>query len=269
MAVTEQTTRSSTPVVIKVGGRIANSRTTLQPILLGLGQRANQRAPTILVHGGGDELTTFSRRLGIEPRFERGVRITSPEEMPIVEMVLGGAANTALVRRLQSSGVPSVGLTGCDGASVVADAIATDDGAPTCTGRVTRVSGALFHTLIGGGYLPVLASVAMNRDGAALNVNADEVAFEIAKAVRAEALVFISDTEGIMKDGAPIAAITPHEVEREIAAGVIDGGMVVKARAAVDALQSGVTRIMIGGCDSAEAFAALIDGTLGTRIAYE
>ncbi len=257
------------PVVVKIGGRIAADRSMLEPVLLGIGERASVYAPTILVHGGGDEVTSFSRRLGLEPRFQDGIRITTAEEMPLVEMVLGGSANTALVRRLQSTGVPSVGLTGCDGASILAQPVQDREGSPTCTGRVTRVAPALFTQLLSAGYVPVLASIAMDFRGSALNVNADEIAFEVAKAVAAEALVFIADTKGILKDGEPIAAITADEVENEIASGVIKGGMIVKARSAVDALASGVARIVIGSCNTVSEFAGLVTGEIGTRIAHE
>ena len=257
------------PVVVKIGGRIAADAAALNPILLGLGERAYRGAPTILVHGGGDEVTTFSRRLGLEPRFEDGVRITTADEMPIVEMVLAGSANTALVRKLQSTGVPSVGLTGCDGATIIAEAVHDRDAKPTSTGRVKRVNAELPLALMGAHYLPVIASVAMSVGGVPLNINADEVAFAIAKAVQAEALVFVADTDGITKHGARVPVLTPEQVEHEIAAGVIEGGMVVKARAAVDALAGGVSRIMVGSCDSPAGFTALITGSGGTRIAYE
>ncbi len=257
------------PVVVKIGGRIAADRSKLEPVLLGIGERASVYAPTILVHGGGNEVTSFSRRLGLEPRFEGGVRITTAEEMPLVEMVLGGSANTALVRRLQATGVPSVGITGCDGASVLAQPVRDRDGALTCTGRVTRVAPALFTQLLSAGYVPVLASIAMDFRGSALNINADEIAFEVAKAVAAEALVFIADTKGILKGGEPISAITPGEVESEIAAGVIQGGMIVKSRSAVDALATGLARIVIGSCDSVSEFAELVTGEIGTRISHE
>jgi acetylglutamate kinase len=176
--------------------------------------------------------------------FKDGIRQTSAAEMDIVDMVLAGRMNKHLVRVFGGLGVPAVGLSGSDGRFFTGESI--DPAAGNRTGRVTKVEPGAAVLLAGAGYVPVIASTSMDAQGGALNINADEAALEIARALRAAALVYLSDIPGILKEGRLIGRIGGGEAEKEIAAGVITGGMIPKVRSALDALRSGVGGVVIG-----------------------
>ncbi|MCL1817571.1 MAG: acetylglutamate kinase, partial [Spirochaetaceae bacterium] len=183
--------------------------------------------------------------------------------MDIVEMVLAGKTNKALVRIL-SRRLPAVGLAGCDGGFFTAASI--DPAAESRTGRVTRVDPRVAFALLGAGYVPVVASTSMDESGGALNINADEVALEIARETGAGALVYVSDIPGILKEGRLIARINAAEAEKEIAAGVITGGMIPKVRSSLRAIQSGVGAVVIGEFRQKGDLARLLNHEAGTTL---
>lgn len=218
---------------------------------------AAEPARLIVAHGGGAPLSAWSRRLGYEPRFVDGVRVTSDAEMELADMVLAGAVNTAIVRALVAAGVPAVGITGGDGGLITGAPVAAPDGAPSRTARPASVNGALVNALLGAGFVPVVASVASDAHGGAVNINADDAAQAVAEAVRAAALVFVSDVDGVRDStGRVIPTITPGEIEPLIDAGVVAGGMAAKVRAAARALRAGVGRVVIGALSPADADAS-------------
>jgi len=216
----------------------------------------------IVVHGGGAEVTEMSRRLGHEPRFHEGIRLTTAAEMEVVDMVLAGSANKRLVRALSAAGVRAVGICGSDGPTLAARPEAVPAG--TRTGRIDGVDTNLLATLTAAGYVPVVSPVCDDGAGGGINVNADTVAFRVATAIDADALLFISDIDGVHKDGAVLPELGPAEAYREIGAGTITGGMIPKIRSSVAAVAAGVGRVHIGDYDAAGALRALLDGTRGT-----
>ncbi|MCL1818760.1 MAG: acetylglutamate kinase, partial [Spirochaetaceae bacterium] len=218
-------------IVVKIGGRAMESDSALRDLTqdiacLGEGFRF------LLVHGGGAQVSQVSKIFGMEPVFKDGIRQTSPAEMDIVEMVLAGKTNKALVRML-SRRLRAVGLAGCDGGFFTAASI--DPAAESRTGRITHVDPRVAFVLFDAGYVPVVASTSMDEAGGALNINADEAALEIARALGCAALVYLSDIPGILKEGKLIARINAGEAENEIAAGVITGGMIPKVRSSLQA----------------------------------
>ena len=229
-------------IIVKIGGRAATDSALKD--LAGDIKGLKDKFRFLLVHGGGAEVSRVSRVFGLEPVFKDGVRQTSPAEMDIVDMVLAGKMNKALVRMFMESGVPAVGLSGSDGGFFTGESI--DPAADNRTGRITKVDPTAALLLAGAGYIPVIASTSMDLGGRALNINADEAAFEIARAIKAGVLVYLSDISGILKDGKTIARINAGEAEKEIAAGVITGGMIPKVRSALEALKSGVGSVVIG-----------------------
>lgn len=244
--------------VIKIGGDLAGSAREVRELAADLATEGGW----VLVHGGGAEVSQLARRFGVEPRFEDGVRQTSPEEMDYVDMALSGQINKRLVRLFQSAGLNAVGLSGSDGRLFRGRSVF--DGSRT--GEVSHVEPALLEMLLAGGYFPVLCSTSMGDDGAGLNINADSAALAVAQALRARTLLFLSDTPGVLSGGRVIERLTVGAALAEMAAGTITGGMVAKVRACIGALEGGVESIVIGEYSGRGSIAALLGGSRGTRI---
>jgi len=251
-------------IVVKIGGKAAENQECLRALadeLLSI----SREHKLVLVHGGGAEVTTVSRKLGFEAVFKNGVRQTSPEEMDIVDMVLAGKVNSQLVRLLRTRGLDAVGLTGADGGIFMGEPVG-GRGSATRTGEITRVDARLLEMLLAAEWLPVLSSTSMDSDGNGLNINADTAAFQVAARLKASALVFLSDTRGVISDGSVLQALSAEEAKALIARGVIDGGMVPKVTASFDAMDKGVKKVIIGQYESAGSLARLLEGKEGTRL---
>ena len=253
-------------LVIKLGGAAADHEPSLTALARELAALARGRARIVLVHGGGAEVSALSRRLGLEPRFRDGIRITTPEEMPYVDMVLCGAVNKRLVRVLGAAGLRAVGLSGSDGPMFTGAPLAGAAAAGNRTAAVAQVDTRLPRLLVEHGYLPVIAPTSVQPPARAVNINADAVALRLAPALAADRLLFLSDVPGILKDGAVLAALTPHRAAAEIADGTIGGGMIPKVEAALHALAQGVRRVVIGRFGAPGDLASLLTGAAGTTM---
>ncbi|MDR1315447.1 MAG: acetylglutamate kinase [Spirochaetales bacterium] len=250
-------------VIVKIGGRAAGVEETLKDLVSDIAA-LKDRYCFFVVHGGGAEVSRITKIFGLEPVFRDGIRQTSAAEMDIVDMVLAGKMNTYLVRIFESCGVPAVGLSGCDGRFFMGESI--DPASGNRTGRVTGLDMGVACVLARAGYIPLIASVSMDGHGRALNINADEAALEIACSAEAEALVYLSDIPGIMKDGKLLLRVGAADAEEEIGAGVITGGMIPKVRSSLDALKRGVGEVVIGGFTHRGDLDLLLKGGLGTAI---
>jgi acetylglutamate kinase len=250
-------------VVVKIGGRAAGAEDVLKELVRDMAA-LREAYGFFFVHGGGAEVSRVTKIFGLQPVFRDGIRQTSAAEMDIVDMVLAGRMNKYLVRVFECLGVPAVGLSGSDGRFFTGCSI--DPAAGNRTGRVTRVEPKAALLLAGAGYVPVIASTSMDDRGGALNINADEAALEIASALRAAALVYLSDIPGILKEGRLVSRIGAGEAEREIAAGVITGGMIPKVRSCLEALGSGVGGVVIGEFTRAGDLGRLLRRESGTTI---
>lgn len=255
-------------LVIKLGGAAADHESSLHAFTRELAALVEAGARVVLVHGGGAEVSALSRRVGLQPRFRDGVRITTPEEMPYVDMVLCGAVNKRLVRTLGAAGLQAVGLSGSDGPMFTGAPL---DGAAAAaqgnhTAEVERVDARLPLLLIKHGYLPVIAPTSVQPPARAVNINADTVALRLAPALGADRLLFLSDVPGILKDGAGLAALTPDQAAAEIASGTITGGMIPKVEAALHALAQGVRRVVIGQFAAPGDLVNLLTGAAGTTM---
>jgi acetylglutamate kinase len=244
--------------VIKVGGRVQRD-----PDLAGALALLWSHAPAsfCVVHGGGETISALQTQLGGAPCFVDGRRVTTDADIEVLRMALSGVANKRLVSSLSTKGIEAVGVSGEDGALLVAWALDAD--VLGRVGRVVEVNGALLRTLLGGGYLPVISPVSCDGEsvqGGALNVNADDAAAAIAASLEAEELLLISDVSGVIIDGVAAASLTDEEAARAIERGIATEGMATKLRAALDALRLGVPQVRIGGLD------ALLDPTVGTTL---
>jgi acetylglutamate kinase len=212
--------------------------------------------PAVLVHGGGRAVDRLLKALAIESRFVNGRRETSPEAMDVVEMVLSGTANKALAAGLTAAGVPAVGISGRDG-GLVSARLEPELGR---VGVPERIDTRPIQALWAGGLLPVVSPVASGPLGESVNVNADEAALGIARALQAATLVYLSDVDGVRIGGKTAERLTPEEAQRRIDDGTITGGMALKVRVALAASAAGIPEVVIAGK------ARLVGTFAGTRI---
>jgi len=215
--------------------------------------------PLVVVHGGGQAITTWSTRLDLPVEKRDGVRVTTPEIAALAEMVLAGPVNREVVGALRAAGVDAVGLSGVDGGLLVARRAPGDLGH---VGEITGVRTALLESLLLAGLTPVVAPVAPDGDAGALpfNVNADRVAAAVAGALRAAELLLVSDVPGVVVRGVTQPELAATDIEGLIAQGVARDGMAAKLRAAAAALAAGARAVRIGDL-------GLFDSaTAGTRI---
>lgn len=229
----------------------------------------------VVVHGGGPQIDQMLRSMGVESERCEGLRVTTDETMEVVEMVLGGKINQAIVSLIGNHGGRAVGLTGRDDCFLRAekvDRMTTRSGKevdPGRVGRVTHVNPQVVLGLVHNGVIPVIAPVAVDKDGRSLNVNADTVAGAVAKALPARKLVLMTDIEGVKDgDGKVLSSLSAAEIERLEADEIIEGGMVPKVRCALDALAGGVRKahILDGRVLHAVLLEIFTDKGIGTEI---
>lgn len=247
----------SAPVVVKVGGHEVDDRAWTARLAAAI---AGAGRPVVVVHGGGKEVSEVQRVLGAEPEWKDGLRVTTPEALRAVAMVLSGVVNKRLVGALLDAGADALGLSGEDGGLLQADF--ARGGALGRTGEVTQVRAVLLRSLLAQGVVPVVSPVSRGPDGGALNVNADDAAAAVAAALGAAELLLVSNVPAVLDgEGTPIPALAgTAEVEALIESGVAAGGMAPKLRAAVRCVAAGVSQVRIGSLEM------LADATAGTRI---
>jgi acetylglutamate kinase len=230
----------------------------------------------VVVHGGGPQISELSERLGIETRFERGLRVTDAETLDVARMVLVGKINTEIVAAINRQGVPAAGVSGDDGALFVARPKELADGTDLgLVGDIVEVRPALLEDLMQR-FVPVVASTATDGRGQGYNVNADEAAAALAVALGAEKLIFITDVPGLYEsvDGGPeqlLSEVSLSGCERLVTEGVVDGGMVPKVEAVLQAMKGGVHKahILDGRVPHALILEMFTPEGLGTMITSE
>lgn len=230
--------------VAKIGGNEIDDALWLERLARTVAQRST---PLVLVHGGGREVTELQRTLGAEPEWRDGLRVTTPEGLRAVSMVLSGLVNKRLTALLIGAGVEAVGISGEDGGLLRADP--ARGGALGLTGEIREVRPQLLLSLLENGYIPVVSPVSRGPQGGALNVNADDAASAVATGVAAERFLLVSNIPGVLEDGIVIAQIEAGRVEELIGSGVASGGMAPKLRAAARAAKAGVHEVRIGGLE--------------------
>jgi acetylglutamate kinase len=247
-------------LVVKLGGTtLAEQQQVLAEVA-----RVARRRPVVVVHGGGRRMTEWLERLGVETRFEGGLRVTDPTSIEVAAAVLRGVVNSELVAALRDLGVDAVGLSGVDGGLFIAERV---EG----MGLVAHVVGLrrdLLDALLVAGQVPVVAPLARDEGGIVCNVNADDAAAGIAAGLGSRQLVLLTDVDGVRDAaGRRLPALTVDEAETLIADGTIAGGMVPKVRAALSALAYDGSEAIIADAGAPDALArALDDPAFGTRI---
>jgi len=225
----------------------------------------------VVVHGGGPEISEMMKRLGKEPSFVEGLRVTDPETMEIVEMVLTGKTNQGIVSLINSQGGRAVGLSGKDGNLLLAEKAiikGTDLGQ---VGKIVEINTHIIEVLIREGYIPVVSSVATGPDGVSYNLNADIAAGELAAALGAAKLIILTDVTGVYRDFSDKSSLIPElslSETRELVRKV-DKGMIPKLEACIAAIEGGVDRahIIDGTIPHALLVEIFTDKGIGTMIA--
>ncbi|QIK38995.1 acetylglutamate kinase [Caldichromatium japonicum] len=233
----------------------------------------------VIVHGGGPQIGSLLNRLGKASEFVQGMRVTDAETMDVVEMVLGGLVNKEIVNLINRHGGPAVGLTGKDGDLIRARKLLIKRDAPELqepeiidlghVGEVESIDPAIVHMLVQGNFIPVIAPIGMGADGFSYNINADLVAGKLAEVLKAEKLLLLTNTEGLLDaEGRLIPEIDVARVHALIKSGVIHGGMLPKVRCALEAVQSGVktAHIIDGRVEHAVLLDLFTDSGVGTLI---
>ncbi|MDH4161301.1 MAG: acetylglutamate kinase [Nitrospirota bacterium] len=210
----------------------------------------------VIVHGGGPQIGKTMERMGKKATFVSGQRVTDEETMDIVEMVLGGKVNKEIVNLINQAGGKAVGLTGKDGGLVQARKLkmtkTSEETGETeiidigLVGEVTEVRPGALQALDQGGFIPVIAPVGVGGKGETYNINADLVAGAVAGALKAEKLILLTDTAGILdKDKNLIPSLNKKKVESMVKAGTVSGGMLPKTKSCFDALEAGCVKVHI------------------------
>jgi acetylglutamate kinase len=249
--------------VVKIGGSTLGNHDTALEDIAALQSEGRQ---LVVVHGGGSAATEWLKVHGIASEFVDGLRVTGPEAIDVVTAVFAGLVNKQLVASLQALGARTVGLSGADGGLLCTRQV---DKRLGFVGEVVRVDRAPIDALLGAGYMPVISSIGYWGDmpGQLMNVNADTVAGEVAAALGAADLVFLTDVAHVRgAEGEALHALQADEVDRLIESGVASGGMIPKLRAGATAAKVGARCYVVDGRE-ARALRSTLDGSpSGTRI---
>jgi acetylglutamate kinase len=240
---------NGTTILIKLGGAALEDMTVVKRLCSDLAFTRAAGISLVIVHGGGKAINAQLKIKGIEWSFHEGQRITTPEMMDEIEMVLAGKSNQALVRTLNSAGLPAVGLTGTDGNLL--ECVKSNPKLGE-VGEVKKVNVELIKSYLDGqkesgkGYIPVIAPIGVGPQGEALNINADWAASKIAQALGIEKLIYMTDQDGILdNEGKLVAKLCVQDLEKQITEGVVTGGMLAKTQTIIDGINNGITQIHI------------------------
>lgn len=257
-------------VVVKYGGNAMINDKLKKSVMQDVLMMKSVGIKPIIVHGGGPYITEMLDKLGMESHFEQGLRVTDKETMKVVEMVLAGHVNNDIVDHFNQIGGQAVGLSGKDGQLIQAKkkyvAKTTDEGEVELVdigyvGEVEAINTDVIQMLVDKDFVPVISSIGVDAKGDTYNINADYVAGEIAVAVNADKFILLTDTVGVLEDGADektlISELTIGETKDLIRSGVIYGGMVPKVECCIFALENGVPQ------------AHIVDGRMGHSLLLE
>lgn len=264
-------------IVVKYGGNAMVDEQLKQSFARNITLMKQVGIHPVVVHGGGPQIGRLLNQLGKESRFIQGMRVTDSETMDVVEMVLGAQVNKSIVSLLNQVGARAVGLTGKDATLIKSRALQlsreadSDDDSLDLgqVGEVDSVDASILETLKNGGFTPVIAPVGVGENGESYNINADLVASAIASVLRAEKLLLLTDTAGILDaDGKLLTGLNPKRIETLIGEGTIHGGMLPKVDCAMQALSNGVNTATIidGRVENAVLLELFTDTGVGTQI---
>jgi acetylglutamate kinase len=260
-------------ILAKVGGAQLEEPMARQTLCRSIALARERGHEVVLVHGGGNQIRALVRAIGLDERYHAGLRVTDAQTADAVLMVLAGLVNKELVHALQQAGVTACGISGADGASFHARKMHAADVELGYVGEIARVDGRLVEALIGQGYVPVVATAAPLADGEPgladhfYNINADLAAGPLARALDCDALLFLTDVEGVLDgDRERIDVLTPERCAKLRAGGVVTGGMIPKTEAALAALSANPDALVkIAPAKGEDCVLRALERSVGTR----
>ncbi|MDD5844946.1 MAG: acetylglutamate kinase [Atopobiaceae bacterium] len=258
-------------VVVKYGGAAMENADLMRQVVGDLMLMKLMGLRIVLVHGGGKAINALLKQLDIPVKFERGLRVTDDQTMEAVQMVLIGKVNQTLVRGLNAYGNVGVGISGADGMTFEVE---QTDPALGRVGTITHVNTELIESVLDDGYIPVIASVGCGEDGF-YNINADVAASEVASALGADKLVYLTDVDGLFRDvedeESLISQLTKSEAEELLGSGTLSAGMIPKISSVVEALKGGVKEVHLlnGTFPHALLLEVFTDAGIGTMVAQD
>ena len=233
-------------VVVKYGGNAMINEQLKQQVMEDIALLWLIGVKVVLVHGGGPEISDTMKKLGKESVFVNGLRVTDKETVDIVQMVLAGKVNKTLVNLLQTKGGRAIGLSGLDGGIIQAE---MKDEALGYVGKITKIRTQPIMDLLEKNYIPVVSTIAGDKEGNTYNVNGDTAAAHIAGALGAERLIMMTDIAGVLMDKNDPSTLIPHltvaEAKGLYSSGIIAGGMIPKVDCCIEALEHGVKNVVI------------------------
>ena len=231
-------------VVIKYGGSAMTNEIIKKSVLKDIAVLKSVGLKPIIVHGGGKDINRMLDRVQIKSEFKNGLRVTDCDTLEIAEMVLSGKVNKGLVTHLEQIGTHAVGLSGKDGNMITVEKVMPQGEDIGYVGKITKVDTTLINALLEQGYTPIISTIGLDEKYHAYNINADDVATAIARAVKASKLVFLTDIEGVLQDpnNSKIDTASAKELFEN---GVITGGMIPKLKNCLEAVQNDVKRVHI------------------------
>jgi acetylglutamate kinase len=263
-------------VVVKYGGNAMTDENLKQSFAEDVVLLKLVGLNVVVVHGGGPQIEQLLAKVGKKGEFVQGMRVTDAETMDIVEMVLAGQVNKEIVELINQAGGRAVGLTGQDGGLIRAKKLLIDNKDKPGeqidigqVGEITSLDPAVIQTLNASGFIPVIAPIGSGGNGETFNINADVVAGKIAEIMKAEKLVLLTNTAGVLdKAGKLITGLTAREIDDLFADGTLSGGMLPKISSALDAAKAGVNSVHIidGRVDHALLLEIMTDHGVGTMI---
>lgn len=248
-------------IVIKLGGHAMGDESSA---FQELASRWKAGERFVIIHGGGPMIDAELKRKDVVSTFVDGYRVTTPEIMEVVEMVLTGTVLRSVVRSLSKVGLPAVGITGSDGGLLSVHL--KDGGKYGLVGEVASVNPAIIHALINSGYLPVISPTANSADGQAINVNGDSAAGAIAGALKADQMIFMTDVAGIYSNWPDENSIMDEVSVSQLRSMEFVGGMIPKVNAVMNAITSGARSARVINGNSSSAFADALVGKGGTWV---
>jgi acetylglutamate kinase len=263
-------------IVIKYGGNAMTDETLKHSFARDVVLLKLVGMNPVVVHGGGPQIDDLLKRVGKKGEFVQGMRVTDAETMDLVEMVLGGQVNKEIVSLLNQHGARAVGLTGKDGGLIRAKKMLVRGGADTDAlldigqvGEVESIDPAIVHQLSANNFIPVIAPLGVGGKGETYNINADLVAGKIAEVLKAEKLIVLTNTPGVLdKSGKLLTGLSARKIDELFADGTISGGMLPKIGSALEAVKNGVNscHIIDGRVEHALLLEVLTDEGVGTLI---
>ncbi len=259
-------------VVVKLGGSAMTDSALADVFAVDAVLLATLGVHLVLVHGGGPQIADMMKRLGKEPEFNNGLRVTDAETLEIAQMVLAGKVNSDIVRSINVHGSKAVGVSGADARLIMA---VQRDPALGFVGDVVGIDPALLLSLVSAGMIPVVSTIGSDTNGQAYNINADTAAAKIAAELSAEKLLYLTDVAGLYQNlddpGSLISHTSAPELSQRLANGELEGGMIPKIDACVDALGNGVGRVHLldGRVPHATLIELFTESGVGTMITNE